>query len=344
LIVDIPSEADFLSRAISLLNLAWDVVMRVQLHHNEAMEEYQEHNSPDAPGGPTWSKEEITAQATRYWELSQPEMQNALAILSQATEMYLKGKIAGISPYLLIVRDPKEYPRKSDSRDVSFSDFRTIDATDLRKIVDTVCSDKLPTEFFSLCDTLRKDRNLSMHSAGSPKTLEIGMIIRQILMAHEYICKGQAWTTQRVQYRQNFYRDTAYDITSYDFSRSNCIQEVKAAISALLPADCIRFFQFRKKDRCFQCPECFYQSNKYEKIDQIHLAQLRSRSRTETKLYCCVCNTEIRVARRKCENVNCQGNVLSHHDGSWGLCLLCGRDNDPTDNVFKLLAEGPNVG
>jgi hypothetical protein len=69
--------------------------------------------------------------STDYWFKAQPALANAFGLIQQAMEMALRGRIASISPFLLISRDPKDWPKTVENGAVPFSDFRTLDAADL---------------------------------------------------------------------------------------------------------------------------------------------------------------------------------------------------------------------
>jgi len=55
------------------------------------------------------TKKERTARHTAYWAAAERELANAIAIAHQGVEFLLKGRIALVSPYLLIVQDPKHW-------------------------------------------------------------------------------------------------------------------------------------------------------------------------------------------------------------------------------------------
>jgi hypothetical protein len=97
-----------------------------------------------------------------YHAASQRSLANALAIIQQAQELGLKSRIAAVSPYLLIAGDPRGWPKNS-AGDLSFSEFRTIDASDLIRVHNTVCSTGVDDRFVQVFEDTRRRRNLIVH-------------------------------------------------------------------------------------------------------------------------------------------------------------------------------------
>ena len=319
MITGIPTAEDFMSRSKSLLNLAWEVTINLEMHHQRAMETYEEE--PDARE--VWSKEQIEEQTTRYWELSQPELRNAQALIHQAVEMGLKGRICSVSPYLLIARDARDYPARGDKQDVLFSHFRTIDASDLLRVANTVCNGRIDNAFENVWSIIREERNANMHSISNREGLRATPLLREILLTNEYVLGGTRWMKLRSDHRVLSHRDTAYDINYYDFSTSDCLHELSTAVSLLTPDECQRFFGYRKKDRSYLCPKCDDQTNKYDQDSLPHLAQLKTKRPMETRLFCCFCETQHTVARAKCPKEDCNGTVLATDAEREGQCLTC---------------------
>ena len=329
MITGVPSERDFLARARGLLNLAWEIVVSLQRRHMEALSSHEENEG-------IFSDAEMGQQTREFWIRSQHEVQNAQVLIHQAVELALKGKILRVSPYLLIARDPNQYPKGCDTNDRPFSAFRTIDASDLVKVANMVCERRLSREFERFWDDLRDGRNANMHSVDQDGALDVATILYQTLLAHELLFDGAHWVKQRLEYRRVSHRDAAYELIYHDFTISAWLGEVDAAISLLSKVDCARFLKFRKNDRQYLCPLCEYSSNKHETGTLPHLAQLKSRSPTERSLHCSACDRDIAVVRRSCVGKGCKCNVLSQQDGTWGMCLQCRTENDVLNEDFSL--------
>lgn len=117
MLIDIPSELEFSVTAENLINGAWNSLIKL-------ISEYEILKSLGS------SKKTLD----QYWTYAKPELTTALAMVQNAVEFYLKGKIISISPYLLISLEPRNLPKSSTNSDISFSSFRMLDAQDLVKV------------------------------------------------------------------------------------------------------------------------------------------------------------------------------------------------------------------
>jgi hypothetical protein len=150
MITEIPTPADFHSAGINQLYLAWEITIQAI----GGLEDLKDYN---VEGGS--EKEEAEESTSLFWTKSQPALANAYALVQQAMEMALKGRITETSPYLLIARDPKDWPRGVDKQDVPFSEFRTIDSADLIRLHNTFFSPPLDEQFQSFWSEVRRERN-----------------------------------------------------------------------------------------------------------------------------------------------------------------------------------------
>jgi hypothetical protein len=158
MIIDVPTGDDFKSAGIDFLNLAWDTLISLSTKLKDAEYFYNVYYSDE--------NEEVIDQLSseQYWKQAQRPLSTALSLIQQGTEFLLKGHIATVSPYLLILGDPSNYPSKSHERNIRFSEFKTIDAQDLVKVYNTVSTDRLPDNFRQRFEDLRSKRNIIMHT------------------------------------------------------------------------------------------------------------------------------------------------------------------------------------
>lgn len=181
MITEIPSASEFQAAGINQLYLAWQIAVKAveDLEEAEALaEDLEDH-------------ERLKASA-EYWAKSQPALANAFGLVQQAMEMALKGRIATVSPFLLITHDPKDWPKGADTRAIPFSDFRTIDAADLFKVHNAVVEVPLNNEFYTFWNNVRRDRNRIMHSV-RPKSFDSATLVRSILTATEKLFDDKRW-------------------------------------------------------------------------------------------------------------------------------------------------------
>ncbi len=299
MITDIPTPEDFHQAGTNQLFLGWRIAMEAT-HDFRGLEE--------AYGL-------LDEETTRtFWDSSQPALANAFGLVQQGMELALKARIARVSPFLLISRDPRDWPRRVASEDTSFGEFRSLDAADLIKVHNSLISPRLSDEFVQFWDQVRRDRNKILHSI-APKTYDPATIIRTILTAAETLFDDLSWPARLLRAHDSD-RNAA---TGYDEYTFNVVmQEIDDAISFLSTAEAKRFLGFDKSRRSYLCPRCHYASNRDWQDTWPHLAQLRSKAAGETLLACIVCKTSTVVDREACVELGCKGNVISD-----GMCLTC---------------------
>lgn len=304
MITEIPTAEDFRRAGLNQLYLAWQIIMRTTREFEE-LEGLADHMD---------DQERAEAQS-QYWTSAQPVLANALGLIQQSMEMAIKGKIAGVSPYLLISRDPKDWPKRSDRVDVPFSEFRSVDAADLVKVHNTFVEISFDDEFQRFWEKVRRDRNKVMHSVAR-LTFEPGVIIKHILFAAYSLYGDRPWPTHICEFDDS----GVYTIYGVDegWNRNGLMEQVERALGYLTPSEAYRLLAFKKQQRAYVCPPCYENSNRDAADHWPALAQLRSREATETILHCVVCNEHTVVERKRCRKPGCCGNVIG-----LGMCLTC---------------------
>lgn len=312
MITDIPTADQFHTAGVNHIYLAWQIAM-------QATQDYDEVD---------WLAEKLTpaeegAARTIFWTKSQPALANAFGLVQQAMEMALKGRIAGVSPYLLISRDPRDWPRGSDRDPVPFSAFRTLDAADLVKVLNTVAATPFDDEFRTFWEDVRRERNVLMHAV-STTAYDPAILIRNILRAVEALFNEVRWP-QRLLAMQ---ADGKYAGFGLDGGEQNVVMEqIETALRHLTPAEAVRYFGFNKRQRAYLCPRCWSDADRDWQEDWPSHAQLLSKSPRESRLHCAVCDRTTDIERRDCTNDGCKGNVI-HQD----TCLTCHADQTSPSN------------
>ncbi|QXI32140.1 hypothetical protein [Pseudomonas promysalinigenes] len=251
MLVDIPDEIEFTIAAENLINSAWNSLIKL----------ISEHEVLDDLGT---SKETLT----KYWQFAKPELTTALAMVQNAVEFYLKGKILSISPYLLISMDPRNLPKASNNSDVSFSSFRMLDAQDLIKVHNTFASTRLTEEFQHWFQEMRSLRNRIMHTVDRAISVTPNDLARSILLCHKFLTGDHLWLTTRYKYLD---RSPEYGIRLDDGPPNHIYitlalhREISKIIKELTPADSIKFFNYDKKARSKPCQACqkIFEQNEY---------------------------------------------------------------------------------
>ena len=243
-------------------------------------------------------------------------------------EMGLKGRIAAVSPYLLISRDPKEWPGGIDGRPVTFGKFRTLDAGDLVKVHNIVSSSRLGDRFITFWERVRVERNTLVHTASHP-LIEPAYLVRSILTAAQALFSEMSWPKQL---REMLDTDQYAALGLDDSNHNYVMRQIEAAVGYLEPAEARLFLGFDKGRRSYVCPSCYEQANRDWQSNWPKLAQLRSRAVNEISLVCVVCEEVSTVERISCVREGCLGNVVKD-----GICLICvSAQDEPARSNSKL--------
>ncbi len=321
-ITEIPNAGDFKRAALSSLHLAW----RVSL---DAIREYEAYNG-------VFDAQDDFITYRKYVEGAQTSLANALTLIQQAVEFGLKARIAAVSPFLLIVRDPRDLPSRSSERDVGFSEFRSIDAADLARLHDTVCAERLTPEFRTLWDGLRKQRNALMHMVSPGRDIvRPEDLLLAALRIHGSLFGEVSWPQRRLgAYRGD--EGPAVEWGDDDYGRDGPVtlvtSELEVVVRLIPKADCKSLLGFDPGRRHYYCPRCLplTDTETFRNCEGgvPHFATMTSRSAACSKLQCLVCGETSPIRRGPCPDNECSGTVMADHSKAVGLCLTCGQDEE----------------
>lgn len=318
MIVDVPNASDFEKAGLDLLHLAWSSAIAKIGELRDATDVWAYNGDTDTDEGEHRKRE-------AFWRSAQPSLANAVSLTQQAIELMLKGRIATVSPYLLIARDARDYPSGSDKQDTSFGTFRTIDAADLFKVNNAVSAQPLPDDFGRFWENLRRLRNVLMHSVGGPVVLP-EQVILLVLEAYRFLFPGTRWASERLDYLAV---DDVTDRSEWDLGI--VVHEIADAVDLLKPAEAKAFMGVDKRRRFFLCPHCDDNVERnWQRENLPLLAQLVSRD--AAKVWCCICDEISPVGRTACRDPDCKSTVISVAGRSEGDCLLCRQEQKAFDD------------
>ncbi len=302
MIVQVPKSADFAEAGISLLNLSWDTVSSLYMElENGEVEEWDDDGT-------------VTDE---FWAAAQRPLANAVTLVLQGAEFLLKGRIAEVSPYLLLLGPPREWPGGCAEQDTPFAAFRTIDAQDLTRVHDSVRTDRLDRAFRGRIDEMRTLRNSIMHSVDKQTRHAPSELWTRILDIYHFLVGPSPWMTARREYLIVAPSAVAYgdEHISWQVTR-----EALKLLELLEPAAVRLYLGVEKKKRFHTCRHCQDKGGDYDDMDP-ETAQLRPANSTATKIYCFVCGQEDEVLRVSCSETGCRGRIIL---AATGICVECG--------------------
>jgi len=154
MLTNIPTADSIAQNALRLYFTAWDQVLGI-------LEEMRQTDVLDfaVKNGRMRPNEGNEQEVNDFIGSSQHDLQVAYTLIQQNQEIGLKAKIGSISPFLLLLGSGiRTWP----SPDSDFTRFRTLDSSDLVKVVNSVSPQLLSSKFATLYDTVRGDRTKSI--------------------------------------------------------------------------------------------------------------------------------------------------------------------------------------
>lgn len=295
-----------------MLNLAWDAVSAL-LGHAENSEMAQ------------WDDDgQVTDE---FWKAAQQPLGNAQALVQQGVEFLLKARIAEVSPFLLLDRSVRDWPRESASDNTRFAEFRTVDAQDLVRIYNTVRNERLDSAFSQRIDEQRKTRNAFIHSIDKSHRHRPDSLWTTILDVSHFLIGPVRWYTIRRKYLESTPASVAF---STDQVSTELAWEATKLLEVLKPAEQALYLGFAPKARRYICYSCAVECS--DAGLQPATAQLRPNSPKSTSVYCFVCDETQEVQRKDCQSSECKGNVIVGDDY---VCLTCYQDQSRIEKPAK---------
>ena len=216
---------------------------------------------------------------------------------------------------MILLADPKSWPSGCDKRDISFSEFKTIDAQDLIRTHNAVVKTRLTDDFKGRYEKLRRRRNTIMHTVDKKLYMDVKEILIAILETTASLVKPKVWVEKRSEYLENM----PLSVAGAEGMQDRLFEEFDEVIAILSPSEVRQYFDFDKKWRRYLCRNC--QVNCEAVVP--NLAQLDPNNPKSEHIRCLLCGERREVIRRRCTQSECRGNVIDKDDG---LCLTCGKD------------------
>lgn len=312
MITDLPAAGDLDNSARSLLNMAWDTALGVfRLLERTELE--------------TWDDDGSVRED--YHAARQPALRHALVMVHQAQELGLKARIAAVSPYLLLGGEPRLWPARPDRQPTSFEEFRTIDASDLVRVHNTVCATPLDANFMRMFEEGRRARNKIVHLGGHRIVSDARDILILILETHAALYPDIRWAAARMDHELN----DGYSIAGGTGVETSLLNDFALLQQVVAPRYIRQHFGFDKRRRSFMCLGC--SSDQLDWEDGSRFAQLVEGS--EDQMTCAVCTRTAMVRRETCGVDGCRCDALSTYDYKWGTCLHCNQVSEAREPICR---------
>lgn len=319
MISDFPTQDDFFTSAEGYLNSSWREVIELLTEFDEVKDVID-----DSP---------YANEALHYWRSAKQTLISATALVQQAVEFYIKGRIVSVSPFLLISSSPSSWPKGCHRNNIPFSSFRTIDAQDLIKVHDTVCEERFTDKFIQWNEALRVTRNRVIHTVDKSLEVKPEELIEYILFAFRYFSNKENWFESRVKHLNNTPTNSIRFLRELDdhqsYLTSQILREFKVSVNCLTPSKVLEYFSFQKKKNSYHCPRCYQTVSKMDHFEHDFLEDSGKTYQINeaTGIYqCCICHYTGKFSSNQCVDDDCESLCV---DSSSGLCVSCGSYTSP---------------
>lgn len=251
-------------------------------------------------------------QISEYNLACQSVLKNALIQTQQAYEMHLRGRVCGVSPYLLIP-DQRRWTDKAASTNIDFSEIPSVSAVDLPNLIESLCPKKSDSVIIKNFNSLRRLRNSLVHGVPNTKISEQQLLIQ---VAALFVELGN---TDIIKGYERYFDRTHQAILYRAMSE---IEQIHRFIHVMRTALGDDFFDKKilgLKNPCIgYCPSCVSQienGNFWNEIPEKTVKYIGPRAR------CIVCSDAVSGARTVGRKIQVYGEsvariILQPNDGS----------------------------
>jgi hypothetical protein len=259
---------------------------------------------------------------SEYLLEAQSDLQSICSLLQQSMELALKARVCAVSPYLLLLDTGMKL--SASSKQIDFSELRTLDAVDLPGAVNTLTDKPVSDEFIGRYTNLRSLRNKITHLGEASVSLEPEEVLRQAVSLYLSMWPDRNWLSDRLNFaaqtRQAWLHDGKYTSTHMEV-----LLEWPIDIDLLKKGEFKKLFGHDKSKRRYLCHHCVYEGDtRYASLDkpECGTAYLDAGGKA---VRCIMCGETFAIDRRKCPS--CDGDVVGANGDDWiGHCHTCGMD------------------
>ncbi len=313
MIINVPTPAKLNDVSLRLYFSAWSSLIEIW---SDFCREFEGFGPLDSAG---WDDEWM-----EYLQASQAEMQSIFSLVQHSNELALKAMVCEVSPYLLLIGNDLKLS-SAPTRDLAFSDFRTIDAVDLPAAVNNFCPRKLTARFVQTYSDIRAFRNRFVHLGLSDRSLDPFELLRSMIAIYAELWPQRSWLKDRVTFASQ--ERIAFFADGRVFSVHEVVmEEQKFNIELFTKSEFKIVFGDAKSKRRYFCFDCVdaAKTKWFENYDDSSKTAFISSDNNE-RLRCAMCCKTFTIKRLPCGHDSCKGNVIGdHNDNNEGRCHSCG--------------------
>lgn len=309
MIVNVPEWEDLETISLQLYFNAWDAAVRIVGEFKTAYS-----------GATGWE-----AEWQDYLQASQTDLQATYTLTQQSQEIGVKARIAKVSPYLLLKRhETKAFaPDKYD-----FTDFPTIEASELVKVHNTFCPTKLSTSFADEFDKLRRARNKIAHLGIFNDQLNPTELLKLLLLQYREIYPHRRWLPDRAHFASKHRWAQSGFIDNWA-PEAEVLSELAHYQDEVAEQGHLTIFGHPIEVPRYICPPCSLLLDKYLGGGEPVPSDVPTAFKTAADaVYCVLCETASEAKLGNCDSEDCDGTLFAAEPEFGDLCLTCGHTRE----------------
>jgi hypothetical protein len=271
------------------------------------------------------SEKNNTVEWHEYIEAAQSDLQGIYTLIQQSQEIGLKARICEVSPFLLLKRTDIR-PTEAGNSIWDFTDFPTIDASELVRVHNVFCSTLLSKEFQTHYDEIRRNRNKISHLGIYRQRIDPQLIIDIMQMQYAELYPGRRWMEDRLHFA-TLHRWADYADSEFN-ERSALFDELWQLLPGLSDAQFKWLMGHDREQQRLICHACVQDG--LPGHDEPYGIDVPTAYRVGELLEarCVICDNTYPMKIGKCPSDDCACELLSADADSDGACMICGNSED----------------
>ncbi|UYW27706.1 hypothetical protein OKC48_04120 [Methylorubrum extorquens] len=327
-IENVPDAREIEQTAIRLYFTAWehvtDIIIPLLESHSGSIQLIDRTLTPtkdemDFDGSIISVITEAEAEAVlkQYIARAQPDLHLCYALIQQSQEIALKARICAVSPFLLLLGSEVKSWAKPNG---DFTDFRTLDAVDLIRVVNAVCSKPVSEQFATKFDIIRRGRNKIQHLGSFKDAIDPIAALDVLVEQWLELFPDRSWLQEFKGIIIDHHISTIVDDSDFGEVWS-MLGNIERANLMLTDRQRRRLFGISDKARLFDCFYCRHESKWDDRGNDSRIATLEPNGNI---VHCHLCLENTKVSRIRCFDPECGCDVIYAEGDYEGECAVCG--------------------
>jgi len=266
------------------------------------------------------SSDEDNPEWHQYIEAAQSDLQAIYTLIQQSQEIGVKARICEISPFLLLKRTEIKAADEKNSK-WDFTDFPTLDASELTRVHNIFCTTTLSKEFQAIYENIRRSRNKISHLGIYNQRIEPHAIIDILQAQYAELYPDRQWMQDRLDFAALGRWGDSFSDNDFN-ERTGLFSELGHLVPVLSDEQFKRLTGHERAEPSFLCHECGIDASLANfNIDHVRTAFIVD----DIHVRCIVCERGHAMQKtRPCPVTDCGCEFQSIEDGFAGQCMGCG--------------------